>query len=470
MTLDRQQLIRARAYAIWEENGHPDGKALAHWLQAESEVDSAKVLLRQIRDATFTSNRAFVVMHTIDPQFIGEKATHTITSWKFTFRWGNVGNTPTKYMTTWINSFAAPMTPEPTFDFPDRGDPLEIHHTTLAPKALMQKAAETTIAVDVLEKIRSGELHAYFWGWADYNDVFPNTPRHRSEFCYEMIVNGDVRAEDCKFLFRPYGRYNAFDEECLREPRLYASQGDEQIYKFMDAGDIDRVLVDGTIKVSSFKRFRDQETTEWGDIADRLEGASELTIKESLVATENSPELEMLNKANIGLGMFTKNFIELGNGGIASFGGNMSFVHQLPNLFIYSASFGKLAELTSEMCVKARRRYNACVRVISLAELQRRVFSEGRIRGLNRKVSEVFTAGSIQLVKYEARSREIHEGGVPIPSPFIKDVRFRPQAEVRMLFIPKEGVNVPDEIIIEVPGAKSLFSGVFRQYPPVATV
>src|SRR5262249_23708239 len=108
MTLDRQQLIRARAYAMWEEDGRPDGKALAHWLKAESEIDPAQVLLKQIRDATFTSNRAFVVMHTIDQQFIGEKATRTINRWKFTFRWGNVGNTPTTHMTTWINYFAAP--------------------------------------------------------------------------------------------------------------------------------------------------------------------------------------------------------------------------------------------------------------------------------------------------------------------------------------------------------------------------
>jgi Protein of unknown function (DUF2934) len=51
-TVDRQQLIRGRAYAIWEEEGRPDGKALAHWLQAETEIDPAQTLLRQIRDAT----------------------------------------------------------------------------------------------------------------------------------------------------------------------------------------------------------------------------------------------------------------------------------------------------------------------------------------------------------------------------------------------------------------------------------
>jgi len=163
-------------------------------------------------------------------------------------------------MITRIHYVASPWAADSTFDFPDQGDLLEVHYTALAPKALMQNGAEINIPVDTLEKIRNGELHAYIWGWADYNDVFfPQSARHRSEFCYELMVNGDMRAENCQFLFRPYGRYDALDEECLHEPRPYAPQGHEQIYKFMNTGDIDKVLVDGTIKVSSFKRFRDQE-------------------------------------------------------------------------------------------------------------------------------------------------------------------------------------------------------------------
>ena len=41
----QQQVIRERAYAIWEQEGHPDGKDLAHWLQAETEINSAHALL-----------------------------------------------------------------------------------------------------------------------------------------------------------------------------------------------------------------------------------------------------------------------------------------------------------------------------------------------------------------------------------------------------------------------------------------
>jgi len=36
----REQAIRERAYAIWEEEGRPEGRDLEHWLQAETEIDS----------------------------------------------------------------------------------------------------------------------------------------------------------------------------------------------------------------------------------------------------------------------------------------------------------------------------------------------------------------------------------------------------------------------------------------------
>jgi|GEM_PF-5531754 len=36
----REQAIRERAYAIWEEEGRPDGKHLDHWRRAEDEINS----------------------------------------------------------------------------------------------------------------------------------------------------------------------------------------------------------------------------------------------------------------------------------------------------------------------------------------------------------------------------------------------------------------------------------------------
>jgi hypothetical protein len=38
---EREQAIRERAYAIWEQEGRPDGQDLDHWLRAEAEIIAA---------------------------------------------------------------------------------------------------------------------------------------------------------------------------------------------------------------------------------------------------------------------------------------------------------------------------------------------------------------------------------------------------------------------------------------------
>jgi hypothetical protein len=38
----REQQIRERAYAIWENEGRPMDRANAHWLQAEAEIARAE--------------------------------------------------------------------------------------------------------------------------------------------------------------------------------------------------------------------------------------------------------------------------------------------------------------------------------------------------------------------------------------------------------------------------------------------
>lgn len=38
MSQDHDEIIRARAYALWEEEGRPDGRAVENWLRAEDEL------------------------------------------------------------------------------------------------------------------------------------------------------------------------------------------------------------------------------------------------------------------------------------------------------------------------------------------------------------------------------------------------------------------------------------------------
>lgn len=39
MVVDKENLIRQRAYAIWEAEGYPEGRQVDHWLRAEAEVE-----------------------------------------------------------------------------------------------------------------------------------------------------------------------------------------------------------------------------------------------------------------------------------------------------------------------------------------------------------------------------------------------------------------------------------------------
>ena len=68
-------------------------------------------------------------------------------------------------------------------------------------------------------------------------------------------------------------------------------------------------------------------------------------------------------------------------------------------------------------------------------------------------------AHAIQVVKYEARSRDIREGGMIEPSPFEKAMKNKSQSEVRLLLIPKtQGQRPKEQLIIKIPEPASLFT------------
>ena len=142
------------------------------------------------------------------------------------------------------------------------------------------------------------------------------------------------------------------------------------------------------------------------------------------------------------------------------------FIPTVPRLFIYSAAAGDFNDLTQRMCVNAKRPYNACLKIANLEMLREKIFQSGRVRNLDCAASEIFLPGLIRPVEYEPRSRDVREG-LPViePSPFKKAERFRGQSEVRMLFVPKEGVTISQErLVIEIPEPEAYFAEMFRNY------
>ena len=228
-------------------------------------------------------------------------------------------------------------------------------------------------------------------------------------------------------------------------------------YKFLDSIHVPNVMADGTVIISSFDYFRRLEEGAWGEIADNLEAASEFKLPDEFIVTADSAELAQLNKANIGLGMF-KQFARVELGGKLALSG-ARFIHQRPNAFIFSASWGVLDRLRKYMCEDFRKTYSACLKIRSLHRLESSIFSEGYIRELNCPVSDAFDRGQRGIVTYDVRSNSLPEM-VLAPSAFKKAVRFKDQSEARITFNPKVAMSL-SRLTIQIPNPSSVFERVF---------
>lgn len=137
-------------------------------------------------------------------------------------------------------------------------------------------------------------------------------------------------------------------------------------------------------------------------------------------------------------------------------------------MFIFSVASGDLGDLTTKMCVTAKRPYDACLKVLDIKRLGEVIFQSGQILDPDCRVDEIFNPCWIGPVQYKPRSRDIQQGPTIDPSPFVKANRFSGQSEVRMLFDMKEGIEIkPNRIIIKFPNPADLFEEQFRDFVPI---
>lgn len=169
------------------------------------------------REALISVQRAFVVVKAFNLQIIGntkQKATY-----QFSTLWENSGLTPTKGMISYANwgLFKGEM-PE-NYDFPDNPG-IPARRVLLGPKEVMGGGG-MIIPVAVLDDTRKGINRLYIWGWADYNDIFENTPRHRTEFCSEVVITGNPTDSNLNATFGVCSKFNGADSETMRKPTPY---------------------------------------------------------------------------------------------------------------------------------------------------------------------------------------------------------------------------------------------------------
>jgi hypothetical protein len=170
------------------------------------------------RTALVSGQRAYV---NFSPS--GEIATRVergkVVSWSASVPITNSGETPTANLLERVNVYPSQLELPNDFTFPDDGKP---DTDVLAPKQTVSYEAKP-IPIEKIQAVQNGTGHVYIYGWVSYNDQFPKTLLHRTEFCYQLRLNslpGDVT--DPKYnlqgKFMTCHRHNCADKGCDKNP------------------------------------------------------------------------------------------------------------------------------------------------------------------------------------------------------------------------------------------------------------
>lgn len=193
------------------------------WLSGADHLAFAQETTRDavvaIRQSLSSMERAFVFVESYNlRQVSGEDPQR---AFQLTPLWKNAGKTRTvraRHHTSW-SAMSAPMAND--FAFPDVGTNAKPLPLLIGPGVTAGGHRVEIPHQQVLQALE-GRTHLYVWGWCEYNDVFPGTPRHRTEFCALIerleVADGGGTAGQRRISaqFTPLHRHNGADEDCLK--------------------------------------------------------------------------------------------------------------------------------------------------------------------------------------------------------------------------------------------------------------
>jgi hypothetical protein len=221
---DRQERDTRTLIAATQSNANA---AMAQVEAMRQLHEAARAQERTLRDqsaAAIAVQRAFVFVRGL--QTVGMPTAIQITA-----TWENGGLTPTQHASMWMNWKTFPGGIPDDFDFPDldvQGNPVasvEAIIFSLGPKASWESWS-AQVPFSIIEAVVNGHVRLFLWGWVDYNDIFPDTPRHRTEMCAEFIVDsferrpieGGAEIKITSSRFVNHRRFNGADDDCYRQP------------------------------------------------------------------------------------------------------------------------------------------------------------------------------------------------------------------------------------------------------------
>jgi hypothetical protein len=190
------------------------------WLKRS--VETSEMSTRIFHAAMVATQRAYVVLREFQVHVTRPSSIEDVQSCTVQPIWENAGTTPTRNGRSYVNWRYFDRAVPDDFDFADYDDNGErlsgsdrYLPMTIGPRGLSFSPA---IVMDgsTVRMVRELQGRVLIWGWAEYDDVFENSSRHRTEFCYQMSVAGSATASHISF--SQYERFNGVDEDCERQP------------------------------------------------------------------------------------------------------------------------------------------------------------------------------------------------------------------------------------------------------------
>jgi hypothetical protein len=177
--------------------------------RAANAAEQAAVVAKQTLES---SERPFVFVKSIGAVVVGDRVRIHAT-------FENSGSSPTRNTRSRAMWKLFPTEPPSDYAYPDLDANGQVDLTKENKPAFVGPKG-TTLSAKIEIPLSSIELvvrkagRIFIWGWIEYDDLIPSSPRHRTEFCNEVEIQGlgpdvkDPATVTAALSFPLYGRFN----------------------------------------------------------------------------------------------------------------------------------------------------------------------------------------------------------------------------------------------------------------------
>ena len=176
-----------------------------------------------VNEALISAQRAYVFLREFRLNLIKNPLNEEIQICTIQPVWENTGATPTRGGRAHVNWKFFERSVPAEFDFPDFDEVGNriLSYDAYKPLSVGPKATARAPLIDIepaiLRQVRDLQGRVLIWGWVEYDEVFTDAKRHRTEFCYQLAVTGSPMSW---VGFTQYRAFNGADEDCMKAPTV----------------------------------------------------------------------------------------------------------------------------------------------------------------------------------------------------------------------------------------------------------